>query len=285
MKRGYADTRNGQTHYREAGTGPAVMLLHQTPASGLVYSRLAPVIAERFRVIVPDNPGFGGSDKLRPGTTLHDIAGGFVDLMDELEVDRFRLFGLHTGATLVAEIATGWPDRVAAAVLGGFPFLELEEQAERMRMAEVPMGQRGGLPVVIPESDGAHLVKLWQRGYQRVIWGQGQLPDEVLSPIELKFMDDYFQQTITAWESITDTFKAVYSYNSRERLPLIKSPTLLLEATGPYERSYCKRSDILSGIIPNTQTVKVEGADAYCVYWRAEDVGAALIEFFESVEA
>src|SRR5665213_625136 len=47
--------------YREAGSSeaPAVLLLHGFPASSFMYRQLIPLLADRYRVIAPDLPGFG----------------------------------------------------------------------------------------------------------------------------------------------------------------------------------------------------------------------------------
>jgi len=53
-------------HYEEAGSGPAVVLLHGggPGASGLSnFAKNLPVFAEHFRTIVVDQPGYGKSDK------------------------------------------------------------------------------------------------------------------------------------------------------------------------------------------------------------------------------
>ena len=45
IRYGYADTPEGQVHYREAGSGPAVVLLHETPLSGATYEWALPLLA------------------------------------------------------------------------------------------------------------------------------------------------------------------------------------------------------------------------------------------------
>ena len=52
--------------YRELGAGPPVLLLHGWPTSSFLWREVMVPIARRNRVIAPDLPGFGGSDK--PGT-------------------------------------------------------------------------------------------------------------------------------------------------------------------------------------------------------------------------
>jgi pimeloyl-ACP methyl ester carboxylesterase len=50
--------------YREAGrvNGPALLLLHGFPTSSHMFRNLIPKLADRYRVVAPDLPGFGQSD-------------------------------------------------------------------------------------------------------------------------------------------------------------------------------------------------------------------------------
>src|SRR6202022_4425169 len=79
----------------EAGSGPVVVLLHGggPGASGVSnYSRNIDALAESFRVLVPDMPGYGRSDKAMdhadPFGYLADMIGG---LLDELGIGRAHL--------------------------------------------------------------------------------------------------------------------------------------------------------------------------------------------------
>ena len=58
MRRGYADAPNGQIHYAEAGTGPAIVLLHQVASSAAMFERSAPTLAARYRTVAIDAPGW-----------------------------------------------------------------------------------------------------------------------------------------------------------------------------------------------------------------------------------
>jgi len=107
----------------EAGSGPAVVMLHGggPGASGVSnYSRNIAALAEHFRVIVPDMPGYGRSDKhvdhSDPFGYLADIVRG---LLDALGVDTAHLIGNSYGGAAALRLALDTPDRVGKLVLMG----------------------------------------------------------------------------------------------------------------------------------------------------------------------
>jgi 4,5:9,10-diseco-3-hydroxy-5,9,17-trioxoandrosta-1(10),2-diene-4-oate hydrolase len=107
----------------EAGTGPAVVMLHGggPGASGVSnYSRNIDALAESFRVIVPDMPGYGRSAK----AVDHDDPFGYLadairGLLDELGVDTAHLIGNSYGGAAALRLALDTPDRVERLVVMG----------------------------------------------------------------------------------------------------------------------------------------------------------------------
>ena len=53
--RGYADAPQGQVHYRAAGAGPAILLLHQNGMTSACFERLIPLLADDHRVVAFDD--------------------------------------------------------------------------------------------------------------------------------------------------------------------------------------------------------------------------------------
>jgi 4,5:9,10-diseco-3-hydroxy-5,9,17-trioxoandrosta-1(10),2-diene-4-oate hydrolase len=107
----------------EAGTGPAVVMLHGggPGASGVSnYSRNIDALAENFRVIVPDMPGYGRSAK---GVDHDDPFGYLADairgLLDAMGVDTAHLIGNSYGGAAALRLALDTPDRVERLVLMG----------------------------------------------------------------------------------------------------------------------------------------------------------------------
>jgi 4,5:9,10-diseco-3-hydroxy-5,9,17-trioxoandrosta-1(10),2-diene-4-oate hydrolase len=118
----YADVANGlRLYYDEAGSGEAVVLLHGggPGASGWSnFGRNAPVFAESFRTVVPDQPGFGRSTKLteHPQYFAHS-AEALLGLLDHLGVERAHLVGNSLGGGTAVRFALDHPDRAGRLVL------------------------------------------------------------------------------------------------------------------------------------------------------------------------
>ena len=107
----------------ETGTGPPVVLLHGggPGASGVSnYSRNIEPLAQHFRVIVPDMPGYGRSAK---GVDGSDPFGYLADhirgMLDELGIDRAHLVGNSYGGSCALRLALDTPHRVDKLVLMG----------------------------------------------------------------------------------------------------------------------------------------------------------------------
>src|SRR6202012_3192420 len=61
-------------HYAEAGSGPAVVLLHGFPETWYAWRYQIPALAERYRVIVPDLRGYGATEKAHSGYDKRTMA-------------------------------------------------------------------------------------------------------------------------------------------------------------------------------------------------------------------
>lgn len=107
----------------ETGTRPAVVLLHGggPGASGVSnYQRNIDALADRFRVIVPDLPGYGRSDKaLDQRDPFGSLADAIRGLLDVLDIERAHLVGNSYGGACALRLALDAPQRVDRMVLMG----------------------------------------------------------------------------------------------------------------------------------------------------------------------
>jgi pimeloyl-ACP methyl ester carboxylesterase len=106
--------------YREAGPpdGPVVLLPHGYPSSSFQYRNFMPALADRWRLVAPDYPGFGYSDT--PETFAYDF-DGYADLLDrfarKLGLDRYALYLHDYGSQIGLRLAIKAPERVAALII------------------------------------------------------------------------------------------------------------------------------------------------------------------------
>ena len=154
-RRGYLDTSAGQIHYLEAGTGPAVVLLHWGPGHGEQYRGVLPALAERgYRALAPDLPGFGLSLRREGHWSIADFAANLNECLDAWDLEACTLVGGHLAALIAMETALHSPGRIQLLVLDGTPTWDAETREKIIATATH----------VQPAADeeGTHLNALWQ---------------------------------------------------------------------------------------------------------------------------
>jgi pimeloyl-ACP methyl ester carboxylesterase len=107
--------------YREAGPedGPVVLLLHGFPASSLQFRELIPRLADQYRVIAPDLPGFGFTtvpDERDYRYTFDSLAQTINSFTEALGLSSYALYIFDFGAPTGLRLAVAHPERVTAIV-------------------------------------------------------------------------------------------------------------------------------------------------------------------------
>ena len=125
LKRHHVTTSLGEVAVAETGEGPVLVMLHGggPGASGVAnYHQNLPALARRFRVVLPDQPGFGGSYRpteadLDERSITQITVDALFQALDELGIERFHLLGNSLGGAAALAMAQTRPDRVAGLVL------------------------------------------------------------------------------------------------------------------------------------------------------------------------
>ena len=107
--------------YREAGApdAPVVLLLHGFPTSSFQYRELIPRLADKFRVIAPDLPGFGFTEVPEGRQYKYSfdaLAKTILAFTDALSLKHYALYVFDYGAPTGFRLAMAHPERVTAIV-------------------------------------------------------------------------------------------------------------------------------------------------------------------------
>ena len=108
--------------YREAGPkdAPVVLLVHGFPTSSHQYRNLIPLLADRYRVIAPDYPGYGQSDAPDHKSFSYTFAR-MADVVEKLTrvvgADKYSLYVMDYGAPIGYRLALKHPNKVQSLIV------------------------------------------------------------------------------------------------------------------------------------------------------------------------
>ena len=113
----WVDTSIGKIFTRSGGSGPPLLLLHGYPQTNVMWHRVAPSLAARFALVIPDLPGYGWSavpqnDAAHAPSDKRSTAKVMIEVMEALGHVRFRLAGHDRGGRVAYRLALDHPGRV-----------------------------------------------------------------------------------------------------------------------------------------------------------------------------
>lgn len=256
--------------YFVEGEGPPLLMI--MGLGGQARSWGEPVLDQlrpHFRVIRFSNRGTGASDKPEGPVTIRQMADDAAGLLDALEVPKAHVVGISMGGMISQELVLNYPEKVQGLVLGCTfcgPAHSLPHSPEvAARMANI-----GSLPV--PE----RIQEFWRITVSPEFLERGQ-----------QFLDEIIRvhlETPTPWETFGKQFVAVQSFDSYDRLPQVKSPTLVIHGDADLLMDYGNMK-ILAERIPGARTHTIAGAGHMFFWEQPEEAGAAVVEFLSRVSA
>jgi len=110
-----------EVFYRAAGDprAPVLLLLHGFPASSFMFRELIPRLADRYRVIAPDLPGFGFTEVPEKRKYLYSfeaLARSLEAFTDALGLNRYAIYVFDYGAPTGFRLAMGHPERITGII-------------------------------------------------------------------------------------------------------------------------------------------------------------------------
>ena len=121
----HLDANGERLHYREEGSGPAVLFIHSMGADGAMWRDQFAALADRYRCIAFDCRGHGASsynDRFSVAGVAAELKAG----LDALGVESCHLVGLAMGVPIAVCLAAGSPGAVRSATLVD-GFLDMRE--------------------------------------------------------------------------------------------------------------------------------------------------------------
>jgi pimeloyl-ACP methyl ester carboxylesterase len=117
----HASVDGHKIFYREAGnkTAPAILLLHGFPTSSHMYRNLIPALADRYRVVAPDLPGFGFSDapdRKQFRYTFENLAQAIDGFAQAIGLEKYAIYIFDYGAPVGLRLALAHPERITAII-------------------------------------------------------------------------------------------------------------------------------------------------------------------------
>ena len=112
-----AETERGRISFREAGSGPTLVLLHGMNGSSKSWVYQLRAFSTVYRVIAWDAPGYGKSDPVAPDADAY--AAQVESLLNFLKVDRAAVVAHSMGGVVAERFCARHPGRASSLVLSG----------------------------------------------------------------------------------------------------------------------------------------------------------------------
>jgi pimeloyl-ACP methyl ester carboxylesterase len=113
----YATVNGARLHYKIAGKGPAILLLHGYAETGHMWLPLVPLLATNHTVIVPDLRGAGRSQRTEAGYEKVNLAADVHELVRQLGIDKVQVVGHDIGLMVAYAYAAKYPAQTSKVVL------------------------------------------------------------------------------------------------------------------------------------------------------------------------
>lgn len=231
VAKGCVDVPHGEVHFRYGGSGPVVVLLHESPRSSVVHIPSIEWLGEHFTVLALDTPGYGLSSPLPiDQPTIADFSRSLAETLAALGVGRCAIYGHHTSSKIALQFAVDHPDRAALTILDGLSLPVDQPDEEYLRRYLRPFA---------PTADGDYIVREWTRAldfHRYFPWfhlaGESRiamaLPDDLA-------LHEFATDVFVAGDHWRGAYGAALRYAALPVIQRLDSPTVFM----------CRQGDVL----------------------------------------
>lgn len=171
--------RGSSVPMKRAGKGPTMLMLHGGGGSPRFLPGMQ-ALAQKFDVIIPQAPGFGGGEPPPWLETIGDLANFYLELIDLFDLRAVHLLGLSLGGWVAADLAVRNSSKLASLTLMDAPgihvpgiqqldpFMLNDEQAVREIYFDKAMADDAVARAFAPENEDVRLTN--QRMVAKLAW-------------------------------------------------------------------------------------------------------------------
>jgi 3-oxoadipate enol-lactonase len=228
-------------HWQESGQGTPVLLIMGHRYSSAMWYPIQPALAAEHRVVWFDNQGTGESGARRR-TSVADMVGDALAVMDAAGIDRAHVFGVSMGGGLALELGIRQPQRAISLILGCTAILT----ADKPRM---PAWMRLFYRLPAPLLRTLFPNRSPNKGYGSAA------PAEAIAADEAMALKDKFDVT-----GVIAQAAAIAAYtNAREQVAALTMPALVIHGDEDTTVPYAWGVEIAE-TLPGAQLITVKGA-------------------------
>ena len=202
-------------HIGDEGKGFPLVLVHGFFGSSKMWRPQIDFFKDHFRVITPDLPGFGKSNKAKSHNNIQSIANLLLDCLEEKKIYKFYLLGHSMGGMIVQEMAKKVGDKISKLICySTSPTGEMPERFETIDQSRENLKNKG------LETTAKNIVKTW------FVKGESA-----------KYFDICIEAgNQTSMETADNALVAMKNWNGVDTLKNIKNETLIV--WGDQDKSY-----------------------------------------------
>jgi len=263
--RRYAEAAGRLVHYRRAGSGPPVVLLHDSPRSSVLHLPLLEALCGDCTLFALDTPGYGMSDPLPPDPRpeLDDFGDALAATLEALGLERPTVYAFHTSSKIALSCAVRHPERIGRLVIDGLSLPATATPESFIASYMSPFE---------PDPDGAYLAKQWTkiRDLHRFFpWFQRELARRIpMDEPTPEALHRYALDLFMAGRHYAAAYSAAMRYRALDALPDLGTPTTFLAREDDVLYPFL---DVVEAHLPRCGTVErlPAGNDAWLQRLRA----------------
>lgn len=212
-------------HYRVMGVGKPIILLHASPRSGKMLKNLGKMLSESFQVIIPDLPGYGFSEVIpQKVENLYEVIPYINAFFEALNLEKISIYGTATGAQLGIAYALTYPEKVEHLFLDNPAHFSEEEYEQISEKYFIDLK---------PQSDGSHLINLWNHVQQSMMYfpwydhSEEAQFNKIMPPDAT--VADTVKEYLVAGERYHELYRAAFLHERVEKMQQLTVPTIIFK--------------------------------------------------------